>query len=131
MAHAIHGYNGKCKDIHGHSYELHVSVTNGNKDDFCEAPGFIIDFKDLKSIVQENIIANADHKLMLSKTFLNEHPQFLSANNLVSINFEPSAENLLLYFHNLIVNKFPPYIKIYKMRIYETRDSFAEWIDKS
>ena len=49
-AHAIFGYQGGCKNIHGHSYELHVTVASPH-DDFIPAPGFILDFKKLKAIV--------------------------------------------------------------------------------
>lgn len=128
MAHAIHGYSGKCKDIHGHSYELHVTVANSNKDNFQEAPGFIMDFKELKSIVEEHIISKVDHKLMLSENFIENNKSCLLFQNLISVKFEPSAENLLLYFYKQIVNSFPPNIQLVKMRIYETRDSYAEWI---
>lgn len=128
MAHAIHGYNGKCKNIHGHSYEFHVSVSGNNNVIEIPAPGFIMDFKELKSIVVENVINNADHKLMLSIKFLKENPGYLSSENLVTTKFEPSAENLLLYFYKQIENKFPTHINLVKLRLYETRDSFAEWI---
>ncbi len=128
MAHAIHGYNGMCMNIHGHSYELHVSVANGNHDSIHASPGFIIDFKELKSIVEENVICKSDHKLMLSVNFLEENPECILFKNLVSVKFEPSAENLLLYFHKQIINKFPPNIQLVRMRLYETRDSYAEWI---
>ncbi|MBK9398291.1 MAG: 6-carboxytetrahydropterin synthase [Saprospiraceae bacterium] len=41
MAHAIYGYSGACKDIHGHSYELHVSVCSDEEDtNYIPAPAF-------------------------------------------------------------------------------------------
>ena len=52
MAHAIHGYRGACKNIHGHSYELHVSVGSSKiYEGYFTAPGFVIDFKELKKTV--------------------------------------------------------------------------------
>ena len=57
MAHAIYGYSGACKDIHGHSYELHVTVSSSNKGiDFLPSPGFIIDFKEIKQAVLSSVI---------------------------------------------------------------------------
>ena len=57
MAHAIDGYPGACKNIHGHSYELHVQVNSGNQsNEYIEGIGLAIDFKDIKNIVKNHII---------------------------------------------------------------------------
>ncbi len=57
MAHATQGYSGECKNIDGHSYELHVSVSSAtNEADYIPAPGFLIDFKKLKKLVTESVI---------------------------------------------------------------------------
>ena len=69
MAHAIYGYLGACKNIHGHSYELHVTVTTSEQvKEFIPAPGFIIDFKEIKQVVFASVIQSLDHKLVLSFT---------------------------------------------------------------
>lgn len=71
MAHAIYCYTGACKNIHGHSYQLEVTVTSSQKiDTYILAPGFIIDFKELKQLVNSSIIELFDHSLVLSKTCL-------------------------------------------------------------
>jgi len=84
-AHAVHGYNGGCGNIHGHSYQLHVTVVNGkeNGNDFISDLGFVIDFKDLKKIVSAVIVNSFDHKLILSKKFLEVHPEMSTGSNLV------------------------------------------------
>jgi 6-pyruvoyltetrahydropterin/6-carboxytetrahydropterin synthase len=52
MGHAIYGYTGICKNIHGHSYELHVTVSaEEEKQDYIASPGFIIDFKEIKKLL--------------------------------------------------------------------------------
>lgn len=52
MAHAIYGYPGSCKNIHGHSYELQVTVTRDiEPQNYIPAPGFILDFKELKQFI--------------------------------------------------------------------------------
>ena len=44
MAHAIHGYAGACKNIHGHSYELEVTVSGcTTKDEYIPAPVYVPD----------------------------------------------------------------------------------------
>jgi|SRR5690606_4479962 6-pyruvoyltetrahydropterin/6-carboxytetrahydropterin synthase len=126
--HALNEYEGACKNIHGHSYELRVSVTTSNQsDDFLPAPGFIIDFKEIKKIVTQKIVDHLDHKLILSKAYLQKHPQFNELENLIIWDFEPSAENILLFIKNTLFNEFPEEIKLRKLLLYETKSSFVEW----
>lgn len=128
--HALNEYEGACKDIHGHSYELHVSITTSNPPtDFLPAPGFIIDFKEIKKIVKDKIVDFLDHKLILSTTYLEKHPELKELNNLIKWNFEPSAENILLFIRNTLANEFPRDIRLKKLLLYETKSSFVEWND--
>ncbi len=128
MAHAIHGYPGACKNIHGHSYELHVTVTaEAHVQNYIPAPGFILDFKELKHLVTAAIIHTFDHKLVLSQAYLQSNPAFISAENLVSWEAEPTAENLLLYIKNTINKKLPADVQLVQLKLFETKDSYAEW----
>jgi len=129
MAHAIHGYNGPCKNVHGHSYELHVTAgPNHYDDDYIPAPGLVIDFKEIKSIVNNTIIQKLDHKLVLSTGFLQKHPEFSALENLVTWEAEPTAENMLVYIRKSLAEKFPKDIVLLRLKLYETKDSYAEWI---
>jgi len=131
MAHAIYGYPGACKNIHGHSYELHVTVSeNKKKRSYIPDTGFIIDFKELKKIVNTHIIQALDHKLILSKYYLSENSSIYQQDNLVSWDSEPTAENLLLYIHSVICDNLPKGISLVKLKLYETKDSYAEWLVK-
>lgn len=128
MAHALYGYAGACKNIHGHSYILHVTIAGPeNNDDYISAPGFIFDFKLLKSIVNEGVIQKLDHRMVLSKEYLKTNPALLTAENLEAWDMEPSAENILLYIKNNLQNSLPSDIKLMKLKLYETADSYAEW----
>lgn len=129
MAHAIHGYPGKCKDIHGHSYELHVTVTSYDKNkNFLPGAGLIIDFRELKHIVNDGLIRQLDHKLILSGDFMKAHP-VAQADNLIQWEHEPSAENILIYIQQLLREKMPPHTRLIKLKLFETNDSYAEWIN--
>lgn len=129
MAHAIHGYPGACKNIHGHSYELHVTVSSVyNYKGYIPAPGFVIDFKEIKKLVNTAVIAYFDHKVILSRNFLLEHPSFSSQENLVAWEAEPTAENLLLYIMHILNEKLTDEVKLVQIKLYETKDSYAEWI---
>ncbi|MFV0605324.1 MAG: 6-pyruvoyl trahydropterin synthase family protein [Niabella sp.] len=126
-AHAIHGYNGQCKNIHGHSYELHVTIAGQEPgDDYLPAPGFIIDFKDIKKAGLE-IVETLDHKMVLSKAYMSEHPEISHHENLVIWDMEPTAENILLFARNVFIKNLPPTIQPVKLKLYETKDSYAEW----
>lgn len=130
MAHAIYGYPGACKNIHGHSYELHVTVSADNQEKgFIAIPGFIIDFKELKQLVISSVIQVFDHKLLLSRDYLSQNPGIHSQENLVIWNAEPTAENLLMYMHDAICDKLPNHVNLAKLKLYETKDSYAEWIN--
>lgn len=130
MAHAIFGYPGACKNIHGHSYELQVTVTSNHKiEGYIPAPGFIIDFKEIKQIVKSSIIDQLDHELVLSKDFLTKNPVIQDQENLVAWEIEPTVENLLLYIQEILSHKLPITVKLVKLKLYETKDSFAEWVD--
>lgn len=130
MAHAIHGYPGKCKDIHGHSYVLHVTVTaNGSTDACIPEPGFIMDFKALKKIVTETVLNKLDHCLILSEAYLKTNPLPASPNLFVWTG-EPSAENMLIYIQKAIQKKLPGPVKLTKLTLHETNDSYASWTNE-
>jgi len=132
MAHAIYGYPGSCKNIHGHSYELQVTVT-GDKENrnYISAPGFILDFKELKQLVTSSIIKTFDHKLVLSGSYLGQNPAIKSQENLVAWEAEPTAENLLIYMAKILCNVLPEEVKLVRLRLYETKDSYAEWTNNN
>lgn len=128
-AHAIHGYIGACKNVHGHSYELHVSVAAPTSEStFIPAPGFLIDFKDIKRIVKAAIVEKFDHKLILSAAFVKENPSLASQDNLMIWEAEPTAENILLYIVQVMQKELPDSIRLAQLKLYETKDSYAEWI---
>ncbi|MEK7199115.1 MAG: 6-carboxytetrahydropterin synthase [Bacteroidota bacterium] len=129
MAHAIHGYDGACKHIHGHSYALEVSVCSARHfENYIPAPGFVIDFKEIKKLVNTCIIELFDHKMVLSAHFLTEHPSLSTQENLVTWEVEPTAENLLMYIQKTLSYHLPENIQLTHLKLYETKDSYAEWL---
>ncbi len=128
MAHAIHGYQGACKNLHGHSYELHTTFqSTTDQKDSIPAPGFLLDFKDIKKMVQENLITVLDHQLVLSEAYVSEHPYLKSNDNLVIWPMEPSAENMLFFIQQTLTKILPEDVNLVYLKLYETKDSFAEW----
>lgn len=102
-AHYLPGYNGPCANMHGHTYTLEVEVA-GHPDE----SGMVCDFKKIKSIVQEEIISICDHKL------LNDSLPF----------FNPTAENMVQLFADKLRLSG---LNVIRIRLWETRDSYAEW----
>jgi 6-pyruvoyltetrahydropterin/6-carboxytetrahydropterin synthase len=127
-AHAIYGYQGPCAHIHGHSYELHVRVAaEENETGYIGGTGIIIDFKDLKALVQTAVIKKLDHKLVLSREYMAAATNSFAEQEVVIFDAEPTAENLLIYIRKEIQNLFPENIRLRSLTLWETRDSYAEW----
>ena len=81
-AHALYGYDGKCKNIHGHNYKLFVTVIGVPVNDNSNAKeGMVMDFGDLKKIVNTQIIEKFDHSVIFNKN----SPHKELANNLISL----------------------------------------------
>ncbi|WP_343743952.1 6-carboxytetrahydropterin synthase [Chitinophaga sp.] len=128
-AHALHEYNGKCKNIHGHSYKLHVTVRGQNhSEDYLPAPGILMDFKVIKELVQQTIVQHFDHRLVLSAAYMQAHPGCSTQENLWVWDMEPSAENMVLYMQRALRAVLPGEVVLAGLRLYETSDSYAEWV---
>lgn len=130
-AHALNGYDGLCKHIHGHSYELMVTVIGDPiEDNTSPKLGMVMDFGDLKKIVREEIVDQMDHALVLNKSSE-------EANNLVGrdemfnrvmiVDYQPTSENMLVDFAARIQPRLPEGIKLNSMFLRETVTSYAEW----
>ncbi len=128
-AHALHGYAGACSHVHGHSYVLHVTVEGREcKDEPIGGTGILLDFKELKRIVQESVISTFDHKLLVSKAFLESNTIHLQPDSICIMKEEPSAENMLLYASRKIMAHLPEQVRLAKLVLWETQDSYAEWL---
>lgn len=130
MAHALYGYDGPCKNIHGHSYRLSVCVTGKiiHTEDHPKN-GMVIDFSDLKKIVQSKIIGVFDHALVLNAG--SPHKKFAEKDDLfekiILVDYQPTCENMTLDFVNRIRTVLPGGLTLHHLRLSETSSSFAEW----
>lgn len=133
MGHALTNYPGSCSNLHGHSYELHVTVSSNREPskNFLPFPGFEVDFKELKSLVNKSILDQLDHRTVLSSRFLATNPALGQLDNLVVWEVEPTAENLLIFIRNNLQQVLPTYVQLKKLVLYETKDSYAEWLPDS
>ena len=128
MAHALHNYDGKCANIHGHSYQLTVTLIGTPRDENDHPKnGMVMDFSDLKRIVSEEILQNFDHALVLKDS----DPLLASLDSgnqmIVRTKYQPSCENLLLEFVGRISKRIEEPLKLHSMILRETNSSYASW----
>lgn len=128
MAHLLDGHDGKCKNLHGHTYKLQV-IVSGETENSGAKKGMVIDFSDLKKVVNDLIISPMDHAFIYdqssereikiaqllqqlnSKTFA--LPMRSTAENLAQFIFQRLKENVGFHLHSV--------------RLWETPTSFAEY----
>lgn len=131
-AHALYNYDGKCKDIHGHSYKLHVTIMGTPLDNAEHAKhGMVMDFGDLKKIVNSEIVDVLDHAILLNKN--SEHKSlgdFLKSQNhhVIFTDYQPTCENMIIDFVNKIKANLPKHITLVALKLYETETSYGEWL---
>ncbi|MEI6695017.1 MAG: 6-carboxytetrahydropterin synthase [Bacteroidota bacterium] len=129
-AHALLGYDGPCKNIHGHSYKMAVTLIGEPIHDATSPKnGMVMDFGELKQIVNESIVKPFDHALILNantKEVQSTEVKSLSG-KLILADYQPSCENLLIDFAEKIKNKLPDNVSLFSIRLDETSNSYAEW----
>jgi 6-pyruvoyltetrahydropterin/6-carboxytetrahydropterin synthase len=129
--HALYGYDGKCRNVHGHSYKLSVTVIGTPIEDSTNVKfGMVIDFKDLKKIVQEEIVGVFDHATVFNKNTPHiELAEELSkrGHSVILVDYQPTSEMMLIDFTEKINAKIPSSIKLHSLRLQETASSYAEW----
>lgn len=130
MAHALWNYDGACRNLHGHSYKLFVTVIGEPINDISNPKhGMVIDFSDLKAIINKEIINNFDHAVVMSKesgySKSKEIRDFVG--NLYILDYQPTCENLVVDFAEKIKKHLPDTIKLHSITLYETATSKAEW----
>ncbi len=130
MAHALKNYDGPCKNIHGHSYKLFVTVIGQPLQDTNHPKqGMLIDFGDLKRLVNTEIVNVFDHAFVLnssSEMVCNETVDDMFGNT-IYVDYQPTCENMVADFASRLIPVLPKNIKLHNLRLFETANSYAEW----
>ena len=132
MAHALRNYDGLCRNIHGHSYKMDITLAGQPlQDENSPKNGMVMDFGELKKLVNEEIISLLDHALVLNaKTdaqlidTLKQHYE-----KIVVVEFQPTTENLLEFIAAKLKSRLPNDVKLSCVRLRETDTSYAEWCE--
>ncbi len=130
MAHALLGYDGLCRNIHGHTYKLQVTLKGAiSTDEYSPKQGMVLDFGELKKIIKTPVVDAFDHALVLNEKQANTasllHIQ--DADKLILVPFQPTCENLVAHFAGIIQKMLPATASLHSLRLYETPTSWAEW----
>lgn len=129
--HALYGYDGKCKNVHGHSYKLSVTVIGKPISDNTNVKfGMVIDFSDLKKIVKEEIVDVFDHATVFNQN--TPHVELAAelknrGHHVILVDYQPTSENMVTDFAQKIKNRLPDAVQLHSLKLQETDTSFAEW----
>jgi 6-pyruvoyltetrahydropterin/6-carboxytetrahydropterin synthase len=130
MAHVLGNYDGPCRNVHGHSYRLFVTISGTPVNEIASPKdGMVMDFADLKNIILKEIINVFDHAVAVSKDFDRDKMEMLSKTfgNTVLVDYQPTCENLVSDFASRIKIHLPERISLHSLKLYETAKSYAEW----
>ena len=123
-AHVLTNHQGLCKNLHGHTYRVDISVTQAAEDD----RDMVIDFKDLKGIANEVICDRFDHAFVYNTESVGEREIAAVVEKhgmrTVAIPFRSTAENLAKMFFADLRPRIPD---LSAVKVWETADSCAEY----
>lgn len=112
-AHALRGYQGKCENLHGHNYRVQLTIAGTELDEI----GLLVDFKEIKRILQTSITA-------LDHTYLNDLDTFCERN--------ASAENIAHYLYHSIAPKLADAsaarAKLLRVKVWENDCTAASFV---
>lgn len=129
--HALYGYDGLCKNVHGHSYKLSVTLLGTPITDPDHVKfGMVMDFGDLKKIVNETIVTPFDHATVLNVD--SPHKELADTmesrgHKIMRVQYQPTSEMMVLDFAEKIIAQLPEHLKLHHLILRETETSYAEW----
>ena len=130
MAHLLDGHDGKCQNLHGHTYKLQVEIA-GNLFESGAKKAMVIDFSDLKTVVKKAILDPVDHAFIYDKTSKRESKIAKLLQDLDSktfgVPFRTTAEEMARFIFNRL--KYDEKLAVSAIRLWETPTSFCEYTE--
>lgn len=130
MAHTLYEYDGLCRNIHGHSYNLEVTFIGFPKNDPGHAKdGMVMDFGEIKNLVKTHIVNRFDHALMINQLIPEAQQALLrqTSERVIVVDFQPTSENIVAYIAGILQQHLPSGVSLFSIRLHETVTSYAEW----
>jgi len=123
-AHFLHGYDGKCSNIHGHRWTIKVTIAKAELQKGGQQDGMVIDFGDLKTAVR-TLADTWDHALIYQVDTLK--PATLAALQeekfrMIAVPFRPTAEHMAKHFYEELKKLGLP---VKQVLVYETPENCA------
>ena len=130
-AHVLYNYDGKCKNVHGHSYKLFVTVKGNPIEDLDNVKnGMVMDFGDLKTIVNQEIIDLWDHAVLVNGSSPDRNlgeDLAQKGHKVIFCDYQPTCEMMLYDIADKIKNQLPEHIQLAYLKLHETENSYGEW----
>ena len=128
-AHVLTNHQGMCRNLHGHTYRVDVSVRRGPATQSAEIPSdMVIDFKDLKRVIEESVVSRFDHAFIYNETSPAESEiaavVVKHGMRAVALPWRSTAENLARHFFAELSARIPG---VSSVKVWETPDSSAEY----
>mgnify|MGYP005793400095 FL=1 len=125
-AHFLYGYEGKCRNIHGHRWRVIIEIYDENLCKEGQKRGMIVDFGDLKRDLK-GLCDYLDHAFIIESGSLKKATldALMSENfRIIEFDFRPTAENLAKYIYDKIKEKG---YKVKSTQVYETPNNCASY----
>jgi len=122
--HRLLNYKGKCCNLHGHNGKVEIELFSENLDKI----GMVLDFAQIKDIIEEWIEENLDHKLLLSKDDPMVKIMRENKENVYMMETNPTAEAIAKLIYDFAVSRKLP---VSEVRFWETDNSFAVYNGKN
>ncbi len=128
MAHALRHYDGPCRNIHGHSYKLYVTIIGEPVSDTNNPKhGMLMDFGQLKKLVNKEVVDVYDHAVVVAENDERLEEMKPMFENIIASPYQPTCENLVADYAGKINKRLPKGITVHSIKLYETASSYAEW----
>ena len=132
MGHRLQNHDGKCVNLHGHQYVLEVVVEGEiNTDPNASSRGMVIDFGDIKVLLDKYVHEVCDHAFMVSESddlmmaFYKENSQLKH----VIVPFDSTAENIANWIFTRLgeeITKLPNKVRLISVQLWETPYNWAK-----
>lgn len=122
-AHRLSNYAGDCRQLHGHTYKLEVTISGPVQAD----TDMVLDFKVLKEILKSAVLVPFDHALILKDNPQNRQDFGNYTGRITWLPTEPTAERMVLFLADSIGSLLPASTRLDSLRLFETSNSYATW----
>lgn len=132
MGHRLQNHNGKCVNLHGHQYVLEVVVEGEiNADTGSSSRGMVVDFGDIKTLLEKYVHDVCDHAFMVSESdaLMMDFYKKNSELKHVIVPFDSTAENIASWISGRLspeITKLPGSVRLVSVQLWETPYNWAK-----